>query len=73
MEPSKKCTFVPKMIYFTKGAKNMKWEPSKFLITFEHNGAENTGNCIEPSKKCFFVPKMIYFTKWAQNLKMGNS
>ena len=64
MEPSKKCTFVPtKMIHFTKGAKNMKWESSKFLITLEHNGAENTRNCMDPSKNAFFVPtKIIHFT-----------
>ena len=69
MEPSKKCYFVPKMIYFTKQVKNLKWEPARFLITLEHKGAENMGNHMEPSKKSSFVAKMICFTKRAQNLK----
>ena len=34
MKPAKKkYDFVPKMIYFTKRIKNLKWEPARFLIT----------------------------------------
>ena len=29
----KKYNFVPKMIYFTKWVKNLKWEPARFHIT----------------------------------------
>ena len=57
MEPSKKCTYVPKMIYFTKPAKNPKWEPSKFLTILYHNGTVNTGNHMEPSKNALLFQK----------------
>ena len=57
MEPSKKCTYVPKMIYFTKPAKNLKWEPSKFLTILYHNGTVNTGNHMEPSKNALLFQK----------------
>ena len=56
------------MIYFTKQAKNLKWEPPKFLTTLNHNGTEDNGNHMEPSRKCTFIPKMTYFTKQAHNM-----
>ena len=39
----------------------MKWEPSKFLITLEHNGAKNTGNCMEPSKNAFLFQNDLFY------------
>ena len=61
MEPSKKYNFVPKMIYFTKWVKNLKWEPAVFLITLLRKGAKNTGNHMEPSQKIQFCSKNDLF------------
>ena len=67
MEPPKKCDFVPKMIYFTKRVKNLKWEPARFLRV------ENMGNHMEPSKISSFCSKNGLFPKWTKDLKMGTS
>ena len=73
MEPSKKCTFVPKMIYFTKQAKNLK-NGNQLDSIYDVNIKEpKTQGTTWNHPKCTFVPKMIYFTKQAKNLKMGTS
>ena len=61
MEPSKKCLFVPKMIYFPKWANDLKTGTSYVPYNMLTLRSRKHRDHMEPSKKCIFSKNDLFY------------